>query len=74
MQLKDFMAEQWEYVCGELRDRSSIRVYRKGPIGKVNRHRGGKCKTRYFVWSLPDSSPEYETEAEALAAIEGEGE
>lgn len=63
---------EWEYICGELRTRSSTRVYRKDGIGMVQRWRGNRTQTRYFIWALPDSSPEYEADgyhARAIAAV-----
>ena len=67
------MSDRWQYISGELvQPGITTRVYRRGRIGKVVRTRMtithvGESKTRYFVWSRPDSSPEYETEAEAIA-------
>lgn len=69
----------FEYVSGGHSSGCAWRVYRSktGTVGKVTRtKRGrnhgefGKGKTRFFVWALPDSAPEYATYGEALELAE----
>ena len=46
-------------------------VYRSedGLLGLHITSSGRKDRRRYFVWALPDSAPDYATEAEARAAV-----
>lgn len=77
------MDSVWHYVCGELCARMTARVFRRDDrlLGKVVRTYGNmigdglpsdkphRVVVRYFVWDLPDDAPEYETEAQAEAAV-----
>lgn len=67
----------WEYISGETHSGGAVRVHRSrdGLIGRVARIRGNNVtgrytssKTKYFVWALPDTAPEYDTEEEARTA------
>ena len=65
------MAE-WTLVSSVCMTRSCTLVYQRedGLLGLVV-HSGGRARDRrrYFVWDLPDSAPDYATEADASAAL-----
>lgn len=67
----------YTYHSGVTMTRSCERVYRheNGLVGKVRRTRGSQMTgewsegvVSYFVWGAPDSAPEYDNEAAAMAA------
>lgn len=64
----------WQYVSGELRTSgAATRVYRSADdlIGRVTRtgRAGNNPKTAFFIWSLPDTAPEYPSEDAARQAL-----
>jgi hypothetical protein len=65
------MPSSWTLVTSICTARGCQLVYRSadGAIGlRITSSGRRPDRRRYFVWALPDSGPEYATEAEARAA------